>query len=61
MSTHCEEVRPLLAELVYGEVDPEVADIVREHLGSCLSCRRYQLAFEAVRGDLQEWQPAAQA
>ena len=61
MSTHCEEVRPLLAELVYGEVDPEVADAVREHLGSCLSCRRYQKAFEAVRGDLQEWQPAAEA
>ncbi len=61
MSTHCEEVRPLLAELVYGEVDPDVADTVREHLGSCLSCRRYQKAFEAVRGDLQEWQPAAEA
>ena len=61
MSTHCEEVRPLLAELVYGEVDPEVADTVREHLGSCLACRRYQKAFEAVRGDLQNWQPAAEA
>ena len=61
MSTQCEEVRPLLAELVYGEVDPEVADTVREHLGSCLACRRYQKAFEAVRGDLQKWQPAAEA
>ena len=61
MSTHCEEVRPLLAELVYGEVDPEVADTVREHLGTCLACRRYQKAFEAVRGDLQNWQPAAKA
>jgi len=61
MSMRCEEVRPLLAELVYEEVGPEVAEKLREHLGTCLSCRRQQMAFEAVRQDLQEWQPAAQA
>jgi len=59
MSTNCEDIRPLIAELVYGEVDSDVADKVREHLGTCLSCRRYQMAFLAVRKDLQEWQPEA--
>lgn len=61
MSMRCEDVRPLLAELVYEEADPGVAEKLREHLGTCLSCRRYQMAFEAVRSDLQEWQPAEQA
>jgi hypothetical protein len=60
MSMRCEDVRPLLAELVYEEVDPGVAEKLREHLGTCLSCRRHQMAFEAVRQDLQEWQPAEQ-
>ena len=55
----CEDIRPLLAELVYGEVDPDATEMVKEHLGSCLPCRRYQMAFEAVREDLQEWTPAA--
>jgi hypothetical protein len=58
MSMRCEEVRPLLAELAYEEVAPGVAEALREHLGSCLSCRRHQMAFAAVRRDLQEWQPA---
>ncbi|MGD8331218.1 MAG: zf-HC2 domain-containing protein [Acidobacteriota bacterium] len=60
MSMRCEDVRPLLAELVYEEVDPGVAEKLREHLGTCLSCRRHQMAFEAVRRDLQEWQPTEQ-
>lgn len=60
MSMRCEDVRPLLAELVYEEVDPEVAEKLREHLGTCLSCRRHQNAFLAVRRDLQEWPPARQ-
>ncbi len=59
MSMRCEDVRPLLAELVYEEVDPGVAEQLREHLGACLACRRYQNAFTAVRRDLQEWQPEA--
>lgn len=57
MSMRCEDVRPLLAELVYDEVDAGVAEQLREHLGSCLSCRRHQNAFTAVRRDLQQWQP----
>ena len=57
MSKHCEDIRPLIAELVYGELDTEVAEEVREHLGTCLSCRRHQMAFQAVRKDLQEWDP----
>ena len=58
MSKQCEDIRPLLAELVYGEVDPDAAEMVKEHLGSCLPCRRYQKAFVAVREDLLEWTPA---
>lgn len=59
MSKNCEDIRPLIAELVYGEVDSDVAEEVREHLGTCLSCRRHQMAFLSVRKDLQEWQPEA--
>ncbi len=58
MSMRCEDVRPLLAELVYEEVDPRLAEELREHLGTCLSCRRHQMAFLAVRKDLNEWKPA---
>jgi hypothetical protein len=58
MSSHCEYIRPLLAELVYGEVDTDVAEEIREHLGSCLPCRRHQKAYMAVREELQRWQPA---
>lgn len=60
MSMRCEDVRPLLAELVYEEADPGLAEEVREHLGTCLSCRRRQMAFLAVRKDLNEWKPAEQ-
>ena len=61
MSMHCEEVRPLLAELVYDEIDPGLAEKLREHLGTCLSCRRHQMAYLSVRQDLQEWQPAEES
>ena len=61
MSMHCEDVRPLLAELVYDEADPGLAEQLREHLSTCLSCRRHQMAFLAVRQDLQEWQPNEEA
>ena len=57
MSMRCEDVRPLLAELVYEEADPGLAEELREHLGTCLSCRRHQMAFLAVRKDLGEWKP----
>jgi len=61
MSMHCEEVRPLLAELVYDEIDAGLAENLREHLGTCLSCRRHQMAFLSVRQDLHEWQPAEES
>ena len=60
MSMRCEDVRPLLAELLYEEVEAGLAEQLREHLGGCLSCRRHQNAFAAVRRDLQEWQPQGQ-
>ncbi len=61
MSMRCEDVRPLLAELVYEEIDPALSEKIREHLGACLSCRRHQMAFMAVRSDLQEWKPAEES
>ncbi|MFQ5744483.1 MAG: anti-sigma factor family protein [Acidobacteriota bacterium] len=56
---NCEDVRPLLSALVYDEVDKVTAEAIHQHLETCTSCRRRQIAFGAVRADLQQWEPAA--
>ncbi len=57
MSNNCEEIRPLLAELIYEEVDAPTAKVVYGHLAECVACRQRYAAFRNVRADLQEWQP----
>lgn len=59
MSTSCEQIRPLLAALVYEEADEATREQIREHLGRCVDCRRRQQAYLAVRQDLQQWRLAA--
>ncbi len=57
MSDNCEEIRPLLAELIYEEVDAPTAKVIYGHLEECAACRQRYAAFRKVRADLQEWQP----
>jgi len=57
MNNNCEEVRPLLAELIYEEVDAPTAKVIYGHLEECAACRQRYAAFRNVRADLQEWQP----
>jgi len=57
MSNNCEEIRPLLAELIYEEVDAPTAKVIYGHLEECADCRQRYAAFRNVRADLQEWQP----
>lgn len=58
MNKNCEDIKLLLAELVYEEVDPATAREIYGHLEACASCRQRYAAFRAVRSDLQEWQPS---
>lgn len=57
MKSNCEEIRPLLAELIYEEVDAPTAKVIYGHLEECADCRQRYAAFRNVRADLQEWQP----
>ena len=57
MRETCEEIRPLLAELIYEEVDAPTAKVIYGHLEECAACRQRYAAFRNVRADLQEWQP----
>jgi hypothetical protein len=58
MSKNCEDIRPLLAELIYEEVDAPTAKVIYGHLEECVACRQRYAAFRNVRADLKEWQPA---
>jgi hypothetical protein len=57
MSKNCEDIRPLLAELIYEEVDAPTSKVIYGHLEECAACRQRYAAFRNVRADLQEWQP----
>lgn len=57
MNNNCEEIRPLLAELIYEEVDAPTAKVIYGHLEECADCRQRYAAFRNVRADLQDWQP----
>jgi len=55
MSKSCEQIRQLLVELEYGELDEVDANAVRAHLHECDACAARQAAYRAVRADLQAW------
>lgn len=55
MSKNCDNIRQLLVELEYGELDAMDATAVRSHLQHCAACSERQAAYHAVRGDLQAW------
>jgi hypothetical protein len=46
---NCIQVREQLAALLYGDLSPEQARRVEEHLASCAECRRERLALQQLR------------
>ncbi len=55
MGKNCEQIRQLLVELEYGELDAMDANAVQAHLEECASCATRQAAYGAVRADLRSW------
>jgi hypothetical protein len=51
----CEELKPDLLDVLYGEATPDVQRRVASHLEACPACRRERGELEAVRGDLRAW------
>jgi len=49
---NCSLVRPLLPVALYGDLSPEEAASVEEHLTSCPACRRERAELERVRAAL---------
>ena len=49
---NCSEVRPLLPVSLYGDLLPEEAASVEEHLTTCPACRRQREELERVRAAL---------
>jgi anti-sigma factor RsiW len=47
---NCSEVRESLAALVYGDLGPDKANAVRQHLAGCAGCREVGAGLEQVRG-----------
>src|SRR5688572_15124373 len=52
----CDDKETLVAYL-YGEVDADLRREVERHLRSCPSCAVDSDGLQAVRHDLQSWQP----
>ena len=46
--SRCAELRPLLSALCDGEIEPEQASAMRDHLHACGSCRAALHAYRAV-------------
>lgn len=59
MSNNCEQLRQMLVELEYGELDAMDATAVQIHLGECDSCAKHLAAYRAVRADLKTWDDVA--
>lgn len=55
MGKNCENIRQLLVELEYGELDEMDATAVQAHLEQCPGCAERRDAYRAVRADLRAW------
>jgi putative zinc finger protein len=53
---HCDDKETLVAYL-YGEVNDDVRREVDRHLRTCAACTRETEGLQAMRQDLQAWQP----
>lgn len=51
----CDELKPELLDVLYGEATAEVRQRVEHHLEGCPGCRDELGGLEAVRRDLREW------
>ncbi|HYT93253.1 MAG TPA: zf-HC2 domain-containing protein [Gemmataceae bacterium] len=47
---NCHEIRAALPALLYGDLPPDEATAVRQHLTDCPACRAEQAALQQVRG-----------
>lgn len=56
MSNHCEDIRLMLVESAYGELEPMDEKILESHLLECEACARRRDAFVAVRAELGAWE-----
>jgi hypothetical protein len=52
----CDDKETLVAYL-YGEIEPSVRREVERHLRGCAACAREIEGLQAVRSDLESWQP----
>jgi RNA polymerase sigma-70 factor (ECF subfamily) len=48
----CAEARDLASDLLDGDLAPEIARLVQEHVASCPSCPSLYRALVAVHGEL---------
>jgi hypothetical protein len=55
MGNNCEQIRQLLVELRYGELDEIDSAQVEAHLEQCAACRERHAAYGAVVADLKLW------
>jgi hypothetical protein len=46
---NCDSVRARLPELLYGDLEPEVAATLRQHLEACVTCRGEEATLRQVR------------
>jgi hypothetical protein len=54
-SPNC-DMREALVSYLYNEATPDESRRVEDHLIACSSCKQEVVAFERVRGMLQQWQ-----
>ncbi|NOZ61077.1 MAG: hypothetical protein GXO74_05305 [Calditrichaeota bacterium] len=52
----CEEVRPLLIDLLYDEISDENKRRVRSHLETCQECREEFASLKSTSNILQKWE-----
>jgi hypothetical protein len=54
---NCDEIQPLLIDLLYGEIDPGDVDRLQRHLRDCEACRAEREALQRTVQSLDAWSP----